>query len=187
MLKEIPIQYIKDALIEVELFQEFLDKQVSHSKDMCDFYFGKLYCFDHGTEISDSLPLNYLIPCSPGRKNIVDGIIADIIIQCQTPIKNLLEYNTKYKNDLTCLISSVNEITLEYLNLPLTRRNFGRGELKEKCKTIALDLGFKKGEALTQKHIDKVCKILTQKRFNVKPKSVGTVLRDKLGYKKSSS
>lgn len=65
-----------------------------------------------------------------------------------------------------------------------TGRRFKRKELKKNCKEIAIEIGLVKEEELTQSKIDKVCALLERKGFVVNNKSVGTVLREKLGYKK---
>jgi hypothetical protein len=59
-----------------------------------------------------------------------------------------------------------------------------RGELKKKCEEIASSLRFEKETELTSTHIDLVCQELEKRGIKSNPKSVGSTLREKLGYHK---
>jgi len=64
-------------------------------------------------------------------------------------------------------------------------KRFKRGELKKKCKKYAIEFELIKGETLTKENIMKICKSIEEEGFEVNQGSVGSVLRDKLGYRKT--
>jgi len=63
-------------------------------------------------------------------------------------------------------------------------KRFKWGELKKNCKKYAIEFGLMQGETLTKENIIKVCKALEEEGYEVNQGSVGSVLRDKLRYKK---
>lgn len=96
------------------------------------------------------------------REDILDWILAKIdLLEAKNRLKKIPSQNREKES-----------------------KKFQFGELKKECKIIAEELGLKKGETLMQVQIDEAVSILESKGFKVNKKSVGTVLRDKLGYRK---
>ena len=62
-----------------------------------------------------------------------------------------------------------------------------RGELKELCSKYAIEFGLKLGESLKDEDIVKVFDKITADGIKTTEGSVGSTLRDKLGYKKKKS
>ncbi|MBU1097322.1 MAG: hypothetical protein KKB34_12635 [Bacteroidetes bacterium] len=85
--------------------------------------------------------------------------------------------------DIVAIKSEKSE-EIETIDSEKVLKRFKYGELKKKCKIIALEYDLRVGETLSQSQIDLVISSLEKQGYNVNSGSVASTLKDKLNYRK---
>ena len=118
---KIPRQYLQDALTELNLFEDYLDRLRGKSKRRCFFYLAKLKWLDKkGIDLTPELPLNFIIPVEPSRINTIAGFTIDNISEVNSSIKTIDSFCKSYRLYLTEIMegSEGKYIDIERFNLP---------------------------------------------------------------------
>lgn len=193
---KLQLSYFLKAIVEIEKSLKIFHWanksnpiEFNNNYPFCMIPFDYLDKFGNPKEEYLELELVVLLPIFYGENNCKRKSSIDLrqlidyseksIQWLSKQITNLKSYNSPQRNEL-----------LEIMNLPSKSPSISglrkpkRGELKKNCEEIASSLGFEKETELTNADIDLVCRELEKRGIQPNPKSVGSTLRDKLGYRK---
>lgn len=177
---------------------DIIDQRISFIKEMqkeggnikIPYFLGGIYYFDKNKkDRTNDLNSVLLIPFEYSSRIFINNIIATLSKTYKSfDSEEILNYLNNLRNELIEHIITNSDSKLFNDNRTGTKlekkKRFGRGELKKLCAELAQKYRLQKGEELKKEMIDMIVGDLEKLGYKVIRKSVESVLRDKLGYKK---